>query len=402
MDLRTTLIISVGLALGTGLHGQTWTQYQTWNSDNVVWTLEPDGQNGLWIGFNLEFLDHFDGQDFTHFDSTGMQLLGQRIRTIRMQGADSVWISYWDQQGATVWVNGTWTHFTTQNGFPTATMHHMEVDPSGNVWFCGFNGALHRWSAGTWTSFSAPNTIPNNDVHTIAFDASGDAWIGTDGGVTHYDGNTWTTWTSGANGPPSNTVYAVANAANGDVWVGTTAGVGVFDGTSWTTYDMNSVGLQSNTINALLEDSQGRVWVGTEWGGLSLLENGTWTHYTTLNSDLPGNVVECFAEDAQGNVWIGTNVGLVRVDGISTSIVGQEEEGPQVALLPEGLRLDTRAMTWRPDHVELLNVQGARVHSAALQGSVTMLPRQDLDAGAYLLRVRDGTGRSAVVRVVLP
>ena len=40
-------------------------------------------------------------------------------------------------------------------------------------------------------------------------------------------------------------------------------------------------------------------------------------------------------------------------------------------------------MTWRPDHVELLNVQGARVHSAALQGSVTMLPRQDLDAGAY-------------------
>ena len=73
-------------------------------------------------------------------------------------------------------MNGTWTHFTTQNGFPTATMHHMEVIHPG-TWFCGFNGALHRWSAGTWTSFSAPNTIPNNDVHTIAFDASGDAWM---------------------------------------------------------------------------------------------------------------------------------------------------------------------------------------------------------------------------------
>jgi ligand-binding sensor domain-containing protein len=388
-----------------GVTAQNWTIFQTWNSDltnNVIWTLEPDGQGGVWMGFTLDYMDHFDGQDFTHYDSTGMQLLGQRIRTIRKQGSDSLWISYWGDHAATVWVNNTWTHFTPQDGFPTSSMRHMEVDHSGNVWFCAFNGGLHRWSAGTWTAFAPPNTIPNNDVHTIAFDAAGDAWIGTDGGVTHFDGNNWNTWTAGANGPPGNTVQAITHTANGDVWVGTTSGIGVFDGTDWVTYDMSSVGLGSNAVLALLEDSQGRVWVGTDWGGLSRLENGVWSHYNTLNSDLPGNVVECLAEDDLGNVWIGTNVGLVRVDAATTSMTELEEGVPRVTVLPDGIRIDIRSMAWVPEQAELSTVHGAMIRVDKLHGAVTVLPRQGLRSGVHLLYLRDRSGRATAVRIILP
>lgn len=405
MHLLRRILTLCLVTLVVGGSAQNWTLFQTWNSgltNNVIWTLEPDGEGGVWMGFTLDYMDHFDGQEFTHYDSTGMRLLGQRIRTIRKQGPDSLWISYWGDHAATVWVNGTWTHFTPQNGFPNSSMHHMEVDPSGNVWFCAFNGGLHRWSAGTFTAFPPPNTIPNNDVHTIAFDAVGDAWIGTDGGLTHYDGNTWTTTTAGPDGPPGNTVQAITFAANGDIWVGTTSGIGVFDGTDWTTYDMNSVGLLSNAVQALLEDSQGRMWVGTEWGGLSLLENGVWSHYNTLNSDLPGNVVECLTEDDLGNVWVGTNVGLMRVDAIPTSLPEHEKGALHVAVLPEGLRIDSRTLEWVPDQVELLTLQGASVRKAALRGAFTVLPRYGLQAGAYLLRVRDRAGHEAAARVVLP
>ena len=67
--------------------------HQTWNSDLTNNGSGPWSQMGRtaygWIQPGVPWTTSTE-QDFTHFDSTGMQLLGQRIRTIRMQGADSV------------------------------------------------------------------------------------------------------------------------------------------------------------------------------------------------------------------------------------------------------------------------------------------------------------------------
>ncbi|MBK8531911.1 MAG: hypothetical protein IPL64_08445 [Flavobacteriales bacterium] len=61
--------------------------------DHGRWS--PMGEGGVWMGFTLDYMDHFDGREFTHYDSTGMRLLGQRIRTFEEaragQFVDRLW-----------------------------------------------------------------------------------------------------------------------------------------------------------------------------------------------------------------------------------------------------------------------------------------------------------------------
>ena len=231
--------------------------------------------------------------------------------------------------------DGTWTHFSPQNGLSDDTVLCLATRGS-QVWAGTARGGLCIWDGKAWTRVGVEEGLPSERVTSLSLDPDGDTmWVGTECGVARFrDADGWL-WPSS---PLCNRSVAGV-ASRGALVVVATACEGVMvsddDGATWREVRgpqappdaPTGQGLPSDVCNDVKFDSLGHLWVATDSGlGLSRDGGKTWTFLrgqdwkangegatfpTPLRSMsvavdlLAEEWVQSLAPTANGRMWLG-------------------------------------------------------------------------------------------------
>ena len=234
-------------------------------TDFVIWAMDVDQQNNLWIATQDTGLIKYDGFTLEYFDIR--QII---TRTPNRNNANCV-----------------------------------QVDIDNNVWI-GAIGGLAKYDRNEWTAYNDLNTplqyLP--DIYTIKFDSQNNLWFGYEYGAGRFDGANWTLW----NSYPFNIYcYSVAVSNTGSVWFGPSWGnyVEMINDTSFIQYN-NFLSLYYST-HSIAIDKNNNIWLGIILSDtLTLAYNGL--EFKSL--DIPFTEVQSFTlksiyADKQNNKWFG-------------------------------------------------------------------------------------------------
>ena len=320
-------------------HIQHETFYDRSLSDNAIYAIMSDRDNGIWIGSYFGGVNYIPNRQpyFTSITPrpSGNSISGFRVREFAGDNKGRLWIA------------------TEDNG-----LNCYEPNSEGGVKF-------HNCNTGN-------NYVPFNNIQCL--DISGDRlWAGTfSNGIYVIDLNTFRTVHYEKSGEPwsleNNDVFAICNDSGGTTWIGTSSGASIFipetggfrrfdktggsfisdimedsEGIIWFTTYNNGIfrydkrldqirnfrhdpekaySLCYDRIISAYEDSKNRIWFGSEDGGFCRFNriDETFTSVTTADG-LPSNVIHKIIEDDNGHLWISTNNGIVHFDPEAMKII---------------------------------------------------------------------------------
>jgi len=294
-------------------------------SDNAVYTLCKDKENGVWVGSYFGGVNYLPKQ-YNYFEkyystNNGNSIHGKRVREFCQDNDGSIWIGTED---------GGLNHFDPKTGKATflapsaafTNIHGLCID-GDNLWIGTFSkglklinkktGALLK----TYRKSESPNSLKDNSVFSICKTSTGNLYFATLFGLLVYNRNSDDfTPIKELNGK---FVYDIKEDSRGNLWIATYSnGAFRFDinKKKWTnfTYDSkNDKSIPNNKVISIFEDSRGKVWLTTQGGGFCkyVPEKKSFIRYNSHNG-FPSDVVYQIAEDNQGLFWITTNNGLIR------------------------------------------------------------------------------------------
>lgn len=158
-------------------------------------------------------------------------------------------------------------HWTTQDGLPQNTVHHLLQDRNGYVW-AGTADGLARFDGTSFRIYrqellmSEPGTANVWDLHE---DGDGWIWVRTpDGLVANHNGQ----WDRFPFDPKSVKIVSCSSASHRTgLWLGTREGLKKFENGHITKWLTSKQGLLSDNVVAVHEDLEGRVWIALEESG---------------------------------------------------------------------------------------------------------------------------------------
>jgi hypothetical protein len=229
-------------------------------------------------------------------------------------------------------------------------------DRRGVLWVGTEDKGLYRRAVnGTWTHFSAEDGVGDDNIRCLAIDTKNRLWVGTGrGGVSVWNGEKWRNF-SVFDGPLSERVRDIAiSPQNGEIWMATEAGLSRYSDENGWRYSTRLDGLSSDQIVALAFDAQSNLFVATACDGLSIGhaadDYAQWENVYGLNvqptvpqgKNLPSSQLNDVAVENGGTVWVATNYGIAKSDDKGKSwffLRGkdwkQNVEGSQLSLKPQ-------------------------------------------------------------------
>lgn len=315
-------------------------------SDNAVYTLCKDSEEGVWAGTYFGGVNYYSKQysAFQKFfpDNSSNSISGNAVREICEDGYGNLWIGTEDAGlNKLIKKSGAIQHFNPTgeaSSIAYSNIHGLLVN-GNNLWIGTFEHGLDVMDVRTGTVRkhysvgSGPKKFRNNFIVSLLKTSSGDILIGSGRGLYKYDNKTDGFEEYGET-PNYIFVSCLIEAKDKTIWIGTHDGVYYYNPVTKAKgqyfknpADKNS--LPENSLNALCEDSQGNIWCATEGGGLCKLhpDRKTFTRYTSRNG-LPSNFVFKVLEDNDKILWISTAKGLVRFDpGAESMVVYSKENG---------------------------------------------------------------------------
>jgi PAS domain S-box-containing protein len=212
----------------------------------------------------------------------------------------------------------------------TAGVWQAREDSRGTLWLGTMGSGLYRLAPdGTWSHFTRENGLPSNVVRTVFEDREENLWVGTDGGgLVRLRPRLFHVWDR-AQGLPEDAVVSVAADSQGRVFIGMLhEGVVCLEGkTIRRVCPPNSTQPLTGAASALLVDRKGRLWVG----GSHILRVLDGPNHQYFGSEQIGNMgVSVLLEDRRGQIWAGSGKGVYRFDGQAfrpCPLPGDPEEG---------------------------------------------------------------------------
>lgn len=293
-------------------------------SDNAIYSIFMDRDNGIWIGSFFGGINHISGHS-PHFSkyypsSVKGSIEGYRIREICGKG-DELWIGTEDA-GLFRYDRKTkdFTSFGPSHEF--RNIHGLCLD-GNDLWVGTFGNGVRvidteTGRMRTYMADDKPLTIRDNYVFSIHRTSIGHIYIGTANTLIRHDVRDGSfTRIRELDG---NLIYDIYEDSDGNLWVATYSnGIFLHDAMldSWRHYahsdDYGS--LPTDKILSIFEDSMKRIWVTTQGGGVCRMIPGE-EHFEAFNSTdgLPNDVVFQIQEDKEGMFWMTTNKGLVHFD----------------------------------------------------------------------------------------
>lgn len=294
-------------------------------SDNAIYTVYQDRDEGMWIGSYFGGVNYYPYQ-YTYFEKyyphNHLFDMGRRVREFCRESDTTVWIGTEDK--------GVF-HFNQNSGQLTAlpytlcssNIHGLCMDNEW-LWIGTFNGGLYKINIRThsikhYTKGNTSNTLNADNIFTICKTSTNDIWIGTTSGLLHY--NRATDDFQRISKLDNVFAYYLLEDSYGNIWVATyVEGVFCYDvhRKKWKHYtwdQTNPHSLPYNKVVSIYEDSQKRLWFATEGGGICrfIPETNTFIRYG-MEKGFPSNTTYKIQEDKKGILWITTDRGLVSFD----------------------------------------------------------------------------------------
>lgn len=296
-------------------------------SDNAIYALYKDREEGLWIGSYFGGVDYYPRQ-YTYFakyypKNIANSLHGKRVREFCRADDGTLWIGTED---------GGLNHFnpkTKEFHFfePSAgftNIHGLCMDGS-HLWVGTFSKGLRVIDTRTgvvlrtYTEGHTPHSLNDNSIFSICRTSAGEIYLGTLFGLLRYN----RTQDSFDCIPELNGkfVYDIKEDSYGNLWLATYAnGAYCYDVSArrWKNYVFDAEDERSlpyDKVLSVFEDSYRQIWLTTQGGGFCLFhpDTETFTRYG-LKDGLPSDVVYQIVEDDDRFLWLTTNNGLVRFD----------------------------------------------------------------------------------------
>lgn len=296
-------------------------------SDNAIYALYKDREEGLWIGSYFGGVDYYPRQ-YTYFakyypKNIANSLHGKRVREFCRADDGTLWIGTED---------GGLNHFnpkTKEFHFfePSAgftNIHGLCMDGS-HLWVGTFSKGLRVIDTRTgvvlrtYTEGHTPHSLNDNSIFSICRTSAGEIYLGTLFGLLRYN----RTQDNFDRIPELNGkfVYDIKEDSYGNFWLATYAnGAYCYDVSvrRWKNYVFDAEDEKSlpyDKVLSVFEDSYRQIWLTTQGGGFCLFhpDTETFTRYG-LKDGLPNDVVYQIVEDDDRFLWLTTNNGLVRFD----------------------------------------------------------------------------------------
>lgn len=293
-------------------------------SDNAVYALCQDNEEGIWIGSYFGGLNYYP-KSYTYFEKyypreEKASLRGKRVREFCQDNDGILWIG--TEDGGLNRFDPESKRFSFFESSTAFKNVHGLCMVDDYLWVGTFSKGLKIIDTHTgrivksYEKTSSPHSLLDNSVFSICRTATGDVYLGTQFGLLRYNKEV-----DGFDRIPElagKFVYDILEDSRGDLWLATYAhGAFCFDVSEkqWKNYvhnEMDKSSLPYNKVLSVFEDAFHQIWLTTQGGGFCRfhIESETFTSYDT-SCGLPNDVVYQIIEDDEGLFWLTTNKGLV-------------------------------------------------------------------------------------------
>lgn len=302
-------------------------------TDNAIYTLYKDTENGIWAGTFFGGLSYFPNQYaiFQKFfpDHTKNSISGNAVREICEDKNGNIWIG--TEDAGLNKLNpktGLITHFepTGKAGSISYSNIHGLLVEQDKLWIGTFQHGLDVMDINTgkvtkhYGTVSEPNRLRRNFIVSSLQTRSGELYFGTGNGLCQYNRkNDNFLYPEGI--AQGSVVPCLLEDYEGIIWVASyNQGLFYFNPLTGTKGHFqnepeNENSITNNSINSIYEDSYKNLWFATDGGGLCRLNKARnqFTRYSTKNG-LPSNFVFKVLEDNKKTFWVTTAKGLVNLN----------------------------------------------------------------------------------------
>lgn len=297
-------------------------------SDNIIYTIYQDREEGVWLGTmfgGVDYLPHRRLQFEQYVPGSDANSLGtKRIREIVETDDGKIWIGT-ENDGVSILdpSSGRISKPAFAGMDADARMMTLAMYAYEDKVVCGlFKQGLDV--------ISLPEnkirhygrellTVDNESVYSFFVDSEGNAWIGTDWGL--YKSAPGTFRFTKVEETGYDWIFDIFQDKDGMLWLAAMGG-GLWkhnpaEGTFRRyAHERGKEGtLSSNSVSSVMQDSRGQIWVSTDRGGICRYNAAT-DDFTSFSVEegLPDDVAYKILEDDNRNLWFGTNRGLVRLN----------------------------------------------------------------------------------------
>ena len=324
---------------------QTYFPY-LWTTDKYLCT---DLNDNVWIlDIQKDVLIKYDMTSAAYFP---LPQYWSGVYDFMCDSQNRIWIIP-NNDGAYVFDNGQFFHYTTNDGLGSNFAFSVFEDSNNIIWIggeyflCKFNGTGFINYSTTYMITSITEDFQGNlwctssnivkfdginfsdeypgDFYDIACDNNGNIWctsIGMTGGITRYDGIQWTHYNN-SNFLNSNYINSVFVDNSGLVWFSGGRGIIRYDGNQFS-FMSTGDGLIDNFVTGIHADDQNRIWFNSRVQFCSFL-NGFWIPYYCDWIDPFGNMDSWgITEESNGNLWFVNAHSFFKYDPVTFYSYGQ-------------------------------------------------------------------------------
>ena len=300
------------------------------NSSRINCILK-DKTDNIWFGTDGGGIQKFESEQFRSISTKDNEIKDMAMSFCE-DDENRIWIAT-HGSGAYRWEkDGTFTHFSTQNGLFSDALYHVFNDSKGNIWFGTKGDGAGFYDGKHFKQLSTKNDFFSDNIYSIAEDKNGNIWFSsTDNGITFYNGLEYTNFRY-FNGLSTNRTWKLFFDSKGNLWVATNnGGIDFIDAKyidnitkdqTLSKYQIKNYSkknfLNSNDIVTVGEDVAGNVWIGTFGAGVYKYNGKEFINFSTQEGIL-SNDIYLLVSDKQNNMWLGTEKGVSRIKANSTS-----------------------------------------------------------------------------------
>ena len=172
--------------------GSSWISYTSpdlhWSGVNAT---AFDSNGDKWFASPLGGITHFDGINFTSYD-TANGLLSQYVTDLVIDNQDNKWVGTSSGMSVLDASNTTFTHHTRMYLLPPPdTLNpvvNIDIDSWGRVWtsiYVGYlaEGGVAYWNGNQWEDYDVTDGLAGPNVKELEIDSQNNIWIATTTGV---------------------------------------------------------------------------------------------------------------------------------------------------------------------------------------------------------------------------
>lgn len=267
----------------------------------------PARGGGVWVLLAKELLKFRGGKEVSRLF---LPQLNGGIWSISEDSRMNLWICSYDSCLFQLTPGGNLRHWTTTNGFGSASIRVVFEDQEENLWIGSSGGGLRKMTPRRFYEVNTGGPHPWKVARSVWPARDQAMWIAFyDAGLFRHDETGITRVL--VPGPKNESTYgqAVLEDRTGRLWYGDLNNCWWRNGQD----RFQKVPLPSvdrANITALFEDSKGRIWMATREGAVVYDGRG----FEPLGSEagLPPGGITCFGEDTAGRLWIAGSKGVFR------------------------------------------------------------------------------------------